>query len=159
MTIDSEFGMVQYMVQYKELGMVQYKKMPPAKKKAWIADLRSGDFKQAPDTLCMAPDTHEDVKQEKYCCLGVACVTFGETWVKRRWGKGKYGTVRWGLAGNSIEANGEGWAVTDTPATDMPSKVALKRWGLDPDAARVLATMNDNGKSFKQIANWIEKNL
>ena len=39
----------------------------------WVAALRSGEFEQGFGTLC---------KDEKYCCLGVACVTLG--WERRR---------------------------------------------------------------------------
>lgn len=64
----------------------------------------------------------------RYCCLGVICEING---------KDKAGLKK----GNAL-----------------PSKTALKFFGLSYGEASALANMNDGGRSFKYIAKHIEKN-
>lgn len=41
-----------------------------ANRRKWVAALRSGDYKQAKESLVV----EDDDKNRSYCCLGVACV-------------------------------------------------------------------------------------
>jgi hypothetical protein len=114
-------------------------------KKAWVKALRSGEYKQGRGYLCA---THKGV--DSYCCLGVLaneCLE-GE-WVIHD-GDGDIFII-WSY-GNRSE-NGE------------------KRWGMLPTACTkyfdinngcwmdILSEMNDQGKSFEEIADWIERYL
>lgn len=118
--------------------------MDPQAKKVWIKALRSDRYEQTNFVLCRQWD---DDKQA-YCCLGVLaeeCVVgdwvphargIAELWLEVRRGKALMKDL------------------------GMLPPAALKQVGLSKEAARHLASMNDHdGRSFKQIANWIEKNL
>jgi hypothetical protein len=48
-----------------------YKLTPEQARKEWLADLRSGKFKQGRSYLC----TPEPAGGESFCCLGVGCET------------------------------------------------------------------------------------
>lgn len=125
--------------------MSEFKKMDPKAKKVWLKALRSGKYEQAALMLC-----HLDGESISYCCLGVLaeeCIV--ADWVVTR-----------------KSANDPGYALevrrgkTFARSNGMLPPAALKQVGLCKNAADTLASMNDNdGKSFKQIANWIEKNL
>lgn len=66
-----------------------------------------------------------------YCCLGVARKIDGvEGCYQGDWGSEYY-----------------------------PPKKALDKWGLPYSSAAELARMNDGGKSFAEIADYIEQNL
>lgn len=73
-------------------------------------------------------------EHDTYCCLGVACVVAG-------------------VAASQI--SGCSFINTDTDA--VPSQLkGLTRTNTLPG---VLSEMNDDGKPFREIANWIEENL
>ena len=102
-------------------------------KTEWVKALRSGDYKQGKEFL---------KSEQGYCCLGVLC-DLNETHEVKKSGKGKYkmpteGTLKkLGLYG--IVA--DDWASARYPAST---------------AVDYLAGMNDDGKSFKTIADAIE---
>lgn len=113
-------------------------KLSKAKKTKWLKALRSGEFVQGQGYLC-ASDPY--TSNYEHCCLGVACAI--------------------GLA---KPADGK----------FLGEAQFVKSSFLSPKIQEKLAKMNDgedyesvgvgNGKyvkpkSFKQIANWIEKNL
>ena len=105
----------------------------------WVAALRSGEFKQTRGRLC-----HEDpeTKERSYCCLGVAC------------------TLIEGLEYSEPEPDGgvaiDGWvgslpgSVSHAFDIDATGKV---RWD-----GGSLASMNDSGFTFDQIADVIDEN-
>lgn len=105
-------------------------------KKRWAAALRSGEYKQGTGKLR---------KENKFCCLGVLC----DIYDKERWKAGNYCHSFMG------EVNG------------LPNEVVL--WsGVSSDSPYVgnnsLMSHNDGRglstrKTFKQIANLIEKHL
>ena len=103
---------------------------------AWVAALRSGDYKQARVAL-QAINGH--------CCLGVAC----EVMEKRGMATRRQG-----------EEDGEaGGKLKGILLTGYPEHVAIARaLGLDEREARKLVKMNDERRqSFEQIANYIER--
>lgn len=107
-------------------------------KKLWLAALRSGEFKQAPNTL-----REGSGKSARYCCLGVLCE------LHRRNSKTP---GRW-----------KGDEYCDNAATLAPE---VQRWaGIDGDNPVVrpvmstLAGLNDDGNDFGCIADLIEKYL
>ena len=101
--------------------------------------LKSGKYKQGRSAL--------RPKEDKFCCLGVACDVYaketGESlWTVNRtqslWEEGKYRFAR--------------------ARTMLPTKVA-KYFGISKRRQLNLAEMNDDGQSFKKIADYMEKNL
>lgn len=71
-----------------------------------------------------------------FCCLGILCdLLRPDLWA----------TVGIGLRHNDH--------------TDLPSELILEQAGLSQTVARQLAVMNDKGKTFNEIADFIEINL
>jgi hypothetical protein len=107
--------------------------MKASVKKLWIRALRSGEFVQGHDQLRSG-----DGKHKTYCCLGVLEHLYRKE-------KGKVFTTKLSKFGfTSDEARN--WA-------------GLKEEFFAPVQER-LAGMNDNdGKTFEEIADWIEANL
>ncbi len=109
-------------------------------KKQWLTDLRSGNYKQSQGQLCW-PGTKNS--KASYCCLGVLCRSIKKinalpiTFIKD----------------GSIEYKN----VSD-PA-ELPTSLR-KAVGLTIEDMEKLIDMNDDqGKNFKEIADFIEKNL
>lgn len=102
----------------------------------WAAELESGRWRQATGAL-----RKDDEQGACYCCLGVACVLFGD---------------------GEWEDNG-GWRYQGSAAT--PGVSFMKRhfginsgggqWADDPHAH--LTSANDNGKTFPEIAAIIRR--
>jgi len=110
-----------------------------ALKRKWVAALRSGKYKQGSAALRAIREG-----QEEWCCLGVLAQAAGCRWEK----PGRFGNAY--LLGKG-----------GTNRVFLPQSV-LARVGLPnsgPKGQGVLADLNDSGKTFQQIANWIEKNL
>ncbi len=122
-------------------------KMNPKVKELWIAALLSKKYEQAPGQL--------KTQAGGFCCLGVLCDVFmGQPGAESEWG---------GVREHSIQGN-EGvlpqfvddWA-------EMPGE-HFDLWhadlGTTINAEEHLASMNDDqGKTFKDIAKWIQENL
>jgi hypothetical protein len=111
---------------------MSYKPMKKAWKKRWVAALRSGKFAQGRSALR---------DEDSYCCLGVLKAVACK---KPRW-KTPFGGFLAYLSDNICRAVG----------LDNRNKAGEDASGLQ----RELAGMNDNGRSFKAIAAWIQKNL
>ena len=118
-----------------------YQKMEPKAKAAWLAALRSGDYQQGSGRLR---------EGSLYCCLGVLC-NLGAS-AKEKWHA--YDVVQnvfyYGLDGDLFGME---------KALNYPPKDVAEKAGLSNEAANILGKMNDAGKSFGDIANWIEENL
>lgn len=109
-------------------------------KKLWLKALRSGKYKQAMHTL--------KNNNNEYCCLGVLCDIYAKINKKKGFDKHNYF-----LDENAI----------------LPMKVikwaGLSTEGYKYDCQNVrigdnsLSNLNDKGKSFKYIANVIDKKL
>jgi hypothetical protein len=98
-------------------------------KAKWVDALRSGKFKQGAGVL-------RD-QAGGFCCLGVLC----EVVNPKLWVEGDYGA--WFHANEEL----------------MPDPSILQKARVDYDDAERLASLNDNGKSFEEIAAHIEANL
>ena len=102
----------------------------------WVKALRSGEYAQGKHVLCK-----QGKEYDYFCCLGVLVA---ETT---------------GFEG--FNHKGEGYA--DVDPTDgwlnisMMDEEYLSQFGLSRDDAHDLAEMNDAGKRFTTIANYIEK--
>lgn len=121
--------------------MTEYKKLDPHVKDVWVAALRSGDFVQGYKQLGKCDPS----SQVSFCCLGVLAVCTPEV-SKPYW---KEGTL----------------CVKDDDLRGKFDEISiLPMWleniyGLDEDAQTYLIEMNDSGRSFDDIATWIDNNL
>ena len=104
----------------------------------WLEALRSGRYRQADGAL-------RSDSGDLYCCIGVLCDIYDpEKWLE-------------GLASGLPSKSKELWA-WDGSLGDMPEWLNLAI-GLSSHEEAHLIAMNDDGKSFTEIADWIEANL
>ena len=105
-------------------------KLPVEFKKKWVEALRSGTYKQGKANLY-------EPKTCSYCCIGVA---------------GK-------LCGIELnELSDEGYLMSDVlDLSNVPNMI--QGCGDENALTDYLAFMNDNDKTFEQIADWIDLNL
>jgi hypothetical protein len=96
-------------------------------KAKWVEALRSGKYKQTKNRL---------QRDGKFCCLGVLCEVAGLSSKIEEDGKVYYTTAAGSQLGFSL------------PAGEFGFSMAIQN---------ALTDMNDHGKRFKTIANWIEK--
>jgi hypothetical protein len=73
---------------------------------------------------------------DRYCCFGVLCEVLGQEWELR-----EGFNTKWSCNGHS------GW----------PPDVAAEEVGVE--YVDMLVSMNDEGRTFLEIADYIEKNL
>lgn len=109
-----------------------YTKLNPEFKAKWIAALRSGEYIQGEKYL---------YKAGRYCCIGVACAVAGIP---------------------EEEICGVGLIEDNAFLVRHPELSPLSSCDIktNADAAMPLTDMNDiQGKSFNEIADWIEENL
>jgi hypothetical protein len=114
-------------------------------KVAWVGALRSGEYRQGKGSLCRPGEKHDS-----FCCLGVAydlLVSAGNKGCAWNTDVGSYATLK--------------REDSERIAHDVPKW--LQKWlrKMEHDAwddrEQILITLNDDGKSFKKIADWIEK--
>lgn len=116
------------------------KKLKPEVKKRWLQALRSGKIKQAQGQL--------RTKDDAMCCLGVLCNLHAESHPEiaaRQKLKEEY-MGHHGLPPDLVLQ----WAFQDWNKTHASGVFV---------AGKTLSLWNDNGASFKQIADMIEKHL
>ena len=107
-------------------------KMHPEIKRQWCEALRSGEYEQARGQLC----GHAG----KMCCLGVAYdAVLGDAW--------EWDEHRWE------------WR----PVNQTEYTILLSSWrallGISIFEHDALVAMNDDGRTFAEIADYIEENL
>ncbi len=115
------------------------KKIDPEFKAKWVKALRSGRYKQAHKALRrpILLDTGES--KIGYCCLGVACDLIDPSiWEPSKNPEGTNDSFDWG---------------------GVPSFSTRAFPFVTPPVSAQLAQMNDEGKTFSEIADWIEANL
>lgn len=117
-------------------------KLPKVFKRKWLKALRSDKFTQAKHSLLKRNRVDSGLM---YCCLGVACVVAG-----------------------TPDSTMEQYRTESQCYIPLTNKHVPKLLRYVPTkSARnfilhvtgKLANMNDDGKSFKEIADWIEENL
>jgi hypothetical protein len=101
--------------------------------KMWIKALRSGKYKQGRDVLN---------KSSEFCCLGVVCDLAN-----------KDGGPQW------IKYLGDGYGRSFMGQSGILPDPVREFLGLTEMAQNYLASLNDNGISFKQIADYIETTI
>ena len=128
----------------------------------WVKALRSGKYKQGEAYLCQITS-----KGKKHCCLGVLTEMYqAEQKAKKKKAlPTKVGKIYHDASFDVVKYGGGEYAAEGLP-------VAVRRWagiegrlgelfdvGLDGVGVyESLSRMNDEGHSFKKIANFIEKN-
>lgn len=104
-------------------------------KKLWIDALRSGKYSQTQGRLRI---------EDSYCCLGVICdLLVPDEWEFAHINE-ETGLTHYTTRGNAHDV--------------LPGSLA-DILGIDWDTQNKLVDINDSGKSFLEIADWIEKNL
>ena len=111
---------------------IEYPKLPKVFKEKWLIALRSGEYEQCKGAL---------YDNGKFCCIGVECHLHGVS-IKAMKKNAKTGGTNMSF---------------DKIPKYMNMLVDYKRLSTSPQ--QILIEMNDGGKFFKQIANWIERNL
>ena len=112
--------------------------MNPEIKAKWVEALRSGKYEQGRDVL--------RTTDNKFCCLGVlADIRNPEGW------RSDPQTI--GTRGGRL-INGFGWR--DFLPDDL---LSLPDLGIDLEDQLTLVDMNDHGRSFDEIADYIERHL
>ena len=109
-------------------------------KKKWLKALRSGDYVQGMNALCSTRSRGGD----RFCCLGV---------LANELAPGKWedsGVVPDVLPRNSLSMYGS-FIYLEPCLLDLAELPSSKM--------RLLSRMNDEGKSFEWIADFIEKSL
>jgi hypothetical protein len=132
--------------------------------KKWIKALRSGKYKRGEGFL-----KHFNSKnQPRHCCLGVLCELYNESMKKNH---KKTLTVKTSNSGFCPE---NGYVIFGDRDGSLPP--AVKKWAGIKDSTgeftyivkdqygeykdhKNLSILNDTGKTFKTIANIIEKNI
>ena len=145
---------------------MEYVKMDPELKQRWLTALRSGEYEQGHEYLARLDRGEE---KPAFCCLGVLCAAegFQHTIV----GDGdepqymRYFDFTFPIT-NAVENDIDEELKNDYTSEYWDKKVTGTDYlpvrlfdGLDYNVQRELAEMNDNGKTFAQIADWIEENL
>jgi hypothetical protein len=100
--------------------------------KKWVKALRSGKYKQVKNYLAT---------DKGYCCLGVLCEV----------------AIKQGIKLKRDSSGTSGIVIYDDQISDLPTRIR-KHVGLAPKDVGELIGLNDiAGKSFEQIADYIEK--
>jgi hypothetical protein len=137
-------------------------KMKPHIKAKWLEALRSGEYKQGRDCL-------HNTSDDTFCCLGVLTDLYQKEQTKNKKKKLKESVDSDAYTTHTVytevfEQNGS--VIRKSENGVLLRSVAM--WaGLNdqnPDIVvngsyRTVAELNDEGKSFKEIADLIEKNL
>lgn len=112
-------------------------------KDKWIKALRSGKYEQAQGYLRVEEDG-----VEKFCCLGVFCdIIASEKWICEDLLYSK----KYSYEGKS--------AFPDLTFINFVKLKKVDEYEVEQQFAHLAENMNDKGKTFKQIANYIEKYL
>lgn len=102
-------------------------------KQSWLVALRSGRYEQGRSYLR---------SEDRFCCLGVLCdLVNPEAWQP---------SITYGSKIHD-------WVTNGSLHSSFPGRALLDDIGLDCDLACKLASWNDTGSSFEEIANKIEQ--
>lgn len=113
----------------------------------WVKALRSGEYIQGDGMLRQVDDDDNGNPVVKHCCLGVLCEIVG---VEYSGQDGLPPEKAYKAAGITT------YDKEDELGPQLPKRYKTKGLNLDSDR---LEYLNDNGLSFKEIANIIEKKL
>lgn len=116
-------------------------------KAKWVAALRSGEYQQTTGALR---------KEGGYCCLGVLCDVAGATWSRgdpndRYWIATYNGEREEGVLPGSLAR-----AIFGAYEHQDPRVIV---YAGDRNHKTTLSVLNDDGKTFAELANIIEEQL
>lgn len=115
-------------------------------KAKWVAALRSGEYEQTTGALR---------KEGGYCCLGVLCDVVGATWKYDDeddiWDAHFEGSTEAGVLPFSVASRAFGSSHIQDPGVVVYSG--------DRNHKTTLSVLNDDGKTFAEIATIIEEQL
>ncbi len=139
--------------------------MAPAAKAAWCAALRSGEYKQE-QTVLQVMDGYTG-KPMGFCCLGVLLDINGmvgePVWLDSRYGPTFTGVCNYAMpAGAGRTKFSKGLPTNEWMSQHFSYQQEIK--GVTflyavGSLITMVSDMNDNGKSFAEIADWIDANL
>ena len=128
---------------------MSYRKIDPKLKTKWLKALRSGKFVQGQGALR---------NSNGHCCLGVLCELQGRLAKVDDDGevisKAKVATIDYDITNSDVKAP----KLRGGQLIHPESCWVLPTW-VDRKAQSRLAEMNDAGRSFDNIADWIKENL
>lgn len=124
--------------------------MKRSERDEWVRALRGelGDYLQGRSVLRS--------KDDRFCCLGVKCDL--DVRAEHRHNIWSRPTVDGDTHGVTYYWQ-DGKLREEGERSGMPTDGILDAWGLTYTQSRALATMNDQGVSFAEIADWIEENV
>lgn len=115
--------------------------------KKWVAALRSGKYKRGKEQLGLV--VNEKTMATKYCCLGVACELALKAGVVKKKFVGEGGLVTYDGHSSWLPPAVQEWLGLRKDNGEFVPKKRQKRDSL--------AELNDSGKSFSYIADFIER--
>ncbi len=117
-------------------------------KRLWLEALRSGGYQQGVDALASIMRGHRD----EYCCLGVACevAVMSGVELEKRVSNKDFGVYTYDGMTDSLPYSVASWLGVDVadPTVSTPTGVS-----------RRLSQLNDDGRTFAELANLIEAQL
>lgn len=116
--------------------------MNPEIKARWIAALRSGEYKQGQNKLSI----REPGGTTTYCCLGVLCDLAA-----------KEGIGGW-VGDKPLDFEAGGVGSTYSPPSAVTEWAGLSHRAPNEEYLE-LSTRNDDGRSFPELADYIEEHL
>lgn len=139
--------------------MEQTKKLPKEFKNKWIAALRSGEYIQGKEFLMSSNSIDREFDEDgneifvdtpdiqyKFCCIGVAGFICGIPKLR--------------LFKNPIFASSEDWSKEELETIpELLRGGCLREISDYNEIVDDLTQMNDSGKTFQEIADYIENNL
>jgi hypothetical protein len=126
--------------------------------KAWLEALRSGKYRQGKNALRIK-GSRANVR-DQYCCLGVLHEVCGG-----KWGDAVSIPMNAWKDNRLIEKSIKRYPIVETPenpcddangAEIWPAEKDIVKAKIDSEFMAVLAQRNDDGRSFKEIADLIE---
>ncbi|KGM36161.1 hypothetical protein [Inquilinus limosus] len=127
--------------------MVEFKHTPDQARAAWVAALRSGEYKQGKGRL-------RSYHAPSYCCLGVACDVFLKLEERGEWLDTVF-DVSGDSAGTILPRSVMRWLGLTSEGGDLVEVIAAS--SEDDDPAEDLIAVNDRGiGDFNFIADLIE---
>ena len=144
----------------------------------WVKALRSGKYKQCQEKLC---NVNGQTGEESYCCLGVLTDLYLKDRKRQKKGPGIKNFNTYTKEDMDYEHDFSKWSIDDEDGCLAPEVAKWAGFNMDTDDYKTgcfsngkkeidLALLNDGGlnpldysrktpsKSFKQIADVIEKN-
>jgi hypothetical protein len=139
--------------------MAKYKSWK-AFKADWVAALRSGEYRQGKEALCKTGRT-----ADRFCCLGVAVNLLIEAGHDLEWEQRIDVKPKLLLATDTKGASDE----CEITCLNIPNWLYAKLAAVPTDSADptcshvtvegLLTHLNDKGRSFKEIADFIDRQL